>query len=299
MATIKRIIIVLAAALLFVGCKTAADKPLTISVMSYNIRLGVGKDGDNSWEFRKPATAAMLKELQPDMFGVQEAYPMQIDYIHQECPEYASYGIGRDDGKEEGEHMSIFYKKDKFELLSSETFWLSETPEVPSFGWDAACRRTATSVLLKHKKTGKKLFYVNTHLDHVGDTARLEGLKLIVERIKSMNPDGLPLILTGDFNMMPKQKPILELDKMMNSARRFAVKTDNLATFNAWKKPLEQAAIDPDFKAVDPENLIIDYIYYTPGQVVSVPFFETVTKTFADIPFISDHYPVRALIELK
>lgn len=299
MATIKRIIIVLAAALLFVGCKTAADKPLTISVMSYNIRLGVGKDGDNSWEFRKPATAAMLKELQPDMFGVQEAYPMQIDYIHQECPEYASYGIGRDDGKEEGEHMSIFYKKDKFELLSSETFWLSETPEVPSFGWDAACRRTATSVLLKHKKTGKKLFYVNTHLDHVGDTARLEGLKLIVERIKSMNPDGLPLILTGDFNMMPKQKPILELDKMMNSARRFAVKTDNLATFNAWKKPLEQAAIDPDFKAVDPENLIIDYIYYTPGQVVSVPLFETVTKTFADIPFISDHYPVRALIELK
>ena len=176
--------------------------------------------------------------------------------------------------------MSIFYNKKTVKMLKWGTFWLSETPDVPSFGWDAKCRRTATWALLKHKKSGKKFYFVNTHLDHVGWEARKKGLKLIVDRIDSINPEGYPMVLTGDFNMTPDRPEMEELNTLMQDTREIAPVTDHYATFHGWGK------VDKD---------IIDYIYVKGwSKCIS---YETIRKAYADRKFISDHYPIKAVLE--
>lgn len=277
----KKFVLILAAALSLVPWISSAKKvsgPDTLSVISFNIRMGEGKDGTNSWQFRCPATIYMLRDKQPDIFGLQEAYDYQVLFIRENMLDYKSVGVGREDGKHEGEHMSIFYNKKKISLLKWGTFWLSETPEKPSMGWDAACFRTATWALMKDKRSGHKFYYVNTHLDHVGKTAQKEGLALIVERIREINPEGFPMVLTGDFNVESSDPVLTDLNKMMKDARVSAERTDSLNSFNGWGK----------------SSSIIDYIYYSGFS--SCPKFETVQKKYGDFPFISDHYPVRAVL---
>ena len=244
--------------------------------MSYNIRLGVGKDGTNAWQFRCPATIAMLEAQKPDVFGVQEAYDFQIKFIEEYCKDYKNVGVGREDGKKKGEHMSIFWNKKTVSLIKWGTFWLSETPEKPSMGWDAHCIRTATWALMKDKKTGKKFYFVNTHLDHMGAEAQKNGLKLIVDRIDSINPEGYPMVLTGDFNIKPNNPALVDLDKKMQSTRKIAAKTDNENTFNGW--------------SIKKTDMIIDYIYVSGFS--ECPEYKTVTEKYYERPFVSDHYPV-------
>ena len=251
-----------------------------LKVMSYNIRMGIAKDGTNSWEFRCPATIEMLNAQKPDVFGVQEAFEFQIRFIEEYCRDYKSVGVGRDDGKKKGEYMSIFWNKKTVSLLKWGTFWLSETPDKPSKGWDAHCRRTATWALMKDKKTGKKFYFVNTHLDHKGKEAQKNGLKLIVDRIESINPQGYPMILTGDFNIKPDNAALTELDSRMQSTRKIAADTDNHNTFNGW--------------SVKPTDNVIDYIYISGFS--SCPQYKTVTEKFAERPFVSDHYPIFARV---
>jgi len=267
------------------SCKqnsSAAEESL--KVISYNIRYGKANDGENSWDNRKAATIEMLKDKQPDVFGVQEAYYFQIDYITENCPQYKSFGIGRECNphdsnvslEKRGEHMSIFYNTRKVEFIDGGTYWLSETPDVCSKGWDAQCKRTATWTLLKLKDSGKKFFYVNTHLDHVGKIAQKNGLALIVDKIASMNPEGLPMILTGDFNVFPDDEVLTDLNKIMLNARDNAVDSDNTASFNGWGT----------------SEKIIDYIYYSGFK--SCQNFKVISRQYAGVPFISDHYPIIA-----
>lgn len=249
--------------------------------MSYNIRLNTESDGTNAWMYRCPATLEMLKDQKPDVFGVQEALPEQVRFLEEWADGYECVGVGRDDGKKKGEHMSIFWNKKTVKLLKWGTYWLSETPDTPSKGWDAACMRTATWALMKDKKTGKKFYFVNTHLDHKGRQAQKNGLKVIVERIAEMNKEGYPMVLTGDFNVRPDNICLIDLDRMMTSTRKIAKKTDNHATYNGWGRS-------------DAGN-IIDYIYVSGFS--SVPEYQTVTKKFGKIAFISDHYPVMSVLE--
>lgn len=251
-----------------------------LKVMSYNIRMGIAKDGTNSWEFRCPATIEMLNAQKPDVFGVQEAFEFQIRFIEEYCRDYKSVGVGRDDGKKKGEYMSIFWNKKTVSLLKWGTFWLSETPDKPSKGWDAHCRRTATWALMKDKKTGKKFYFVNTHLDHKGKEAQKNGLKLIVDRIESINPQGYPMVLTGDFNIKPDNAALVGLDSRMQSTRKIAADTDNHNTFNGW--------------SVKPTDSVIDYIYISGFS--SCPQYKTVTEKYAERPFVSDHYPIFARV---
>ena len=246
-----------------------------LKVMSYNIRLGSAQDGTNSWALRYTATGKMLEDQKPDVFGVQEALEYQVRYIEEMCG-YESVGVGRENGKKEGEHMSIFWNKKTVSMLKWGTFWLSDTPEKPSKGWDAECFRTATWALMKDKKTGKKFYFVNTHLDHKGTEAQKNGLKLIVDRIAEINPDGLPMVLTGDFNIEPKNPALKDLDARMQSTRKIAEKTDDHATYNGWGK----------------SSTMIDYIYVSGFS--SCPEYQTVTKRYEDRKFISDHYPIFA-----
>ena len=262
----------------FVSSAQKQTKDHDLKVMSYNIRMGAAKDGTNSWEYRYPATALMLEDQKPDVFGVQEAFNYQIRFIEDNFMDYECVGVGRDDGKQKGEFMSIFWNKKTVKMLKWGTFWLSETPEKPSMGWDAACKRTATWALMKDKKTGKQFYFVNTHLDHRGAEAQRKGLELIVERIAQINPKGYPMVLTGDFNVKPDNAALKDLDTKMQSARKIAPRTDNHPTFNNWGK------IKPD--------MVIDYIYVSGFS--ACPEYHTVTEKYGTWKYVSDHYPIYA-----
>ena len=276
----KRIILFALAALVAFPQFAAAQKNESegLKVMSYNIRYGSAEDGTNSWKYRWPATVEMLNEVKPDVFGVQEALDFQVEFVSEMVRDYKGYGVGREDGKHDGEHMAIFWNKKTVKMMKSGTFWLSETPEKPSMGWDAACYRTATWALMKDKKTGKKFYFVNTHLDHEGEEAQKNGLKLIVDRIASINPEGYPMVLTGDFNIKPTNPALVNLDARMQSTRKIADKTDNRNTFNGW--------------STAKTDKIIDYIYISGFS--GCPEYRTVTEKYADKAFVSDHYPVYA-----
>lgn len=245
-----------------------------VKVISYNIRFANKKDGANIWQNRAKASPAMIKDYAPDVFGVQEALAVQLEYLDGKLPQYSFVGVGREDGRKKGETMAIFYNTRKVRLLDWGTYWLSETPEKPSRGWDADCKRTATWTLMEMKGSGKKFFYVNTHLDHRGDMAQQKGLELILERIAAMNPEGLPMILTGDFNVEPDAPVLYGLNAKMTDARRSALMTDSRATFNAWGKSAS----------------IIDYIYHS--GFTECAEFETIVRQYKDVLYISDHYPI-------
>lgn len=279
----KKTLYLLIALSLIASIQVNAKKPSgpdRIKVISYNVRLGTADDGTNSWNYRYPMSAMMIEDQKPDIFGLQEAFDFQRNYIEEYTEGYKSVGVGRDDGKKKGEQMAIFYNTKTIKLLKWGTFWLSPTPDTPSKGWDAACYRTATWALLKDKKSGNKFWYVNTHLDHVGAEARRNGLNLIVEKIREINPDGYPMVLTGDFNVTPDDPCLVDLDKMMVSARDAAVKTDKGTTYNNWGKNMDGQPID--------------YIYYSGFS--SCPVFEVIRKPYGERKFISDHFPISAVL---
>ena len=234
----KRFVHIVIAVLAMLPQAVMAQNEEGLKVMSYNIRMGSANDGTNSWHMRYPATAEMIKDQAPDVFGVQEALDYQINFIDINFPEYKNVGVGREDGKKEGEFMSIFW----------------------------------------NKKTGRKFYFVNTHLDHKGKEAQKNGLKLIVDRVSQINPEGYPMVLTGDFNIEPDNANLAELDSRMQSARKIAAKTDSHDTFNGWGK----------------SSGIIDYIYVSGFS--SCPEYQTVTKKYYNRKFISDHYPVSATL---
>lgn len=275
------LVIAVVAAVAFVSCREK-QSPDEMTVMSYNIRLGVADDGDNSWENRKDAAVAMLCGQMPDIFGVQEAYQFQADYITDCIPQYKWVGVGREDGglngNVSGEIMAIFYNSDKIDLDRWGTYWLSETPDTVSKGWDAACRRTATWALLKHKVSGKPFYYVNTHLDHVGRLAQHNGLQLVVDSIKAMNPEGYPMVLTGDFNVQPCDSVLIDIDKLMLSARREAPETDTLETYHDWNYN---------------SHYVIDHIYYSGFK--NCLKFKVLRNKYLGRD-VSDHYPVVAVL---
>jgi endonuclease/exonuclease/phosphatase family metal-dependent hydrolase len=266
----KRTVALLIAAMLMQLALNAQD----LKVISYNIRNSAANDGTNSWIYRYAATGEMLKDQQADIFGLQEALHDQIYFLEQNFKDYKRFGSGRDDGKKKGEYTAIFWNKKTLSFIDGGMFWLSETPEKASKGWDAECTRTATWVIFKDKETGKKFYCVNTHLDHVGKEARRNGLRLIMDRIAQMNKAGLPLILMGDFNMKPGDASLADVEAEMVNARKAAQKTDGAGTFNNWGKTSE----------------IIDYIFYTGFS--ACPEYQTVTKRYAERKFVSDHFPI-------
>ena len=262
----------ISAAALALGLLAGCDRSGSIVVMSYNVRNSSANDGDNAWELRRSATPAMLADLKPDVFGVQEALPDQEEYILETCPQYKCYGIGRNDGFE-GERMDVFYNTERLKLEDYGTWWLSETPDVPSTGWDAKYPRTATWALLKDIKFGKRFYLVNTHLDHKGVNARRNGLAMVVDKIREMNPD-IPLILMGDFNVEPGDSCLVDVDRLLLSARVCAKHSDDTPSFNGFRGP----------------EKTIDYIYFSGFK--GAADFAVVTKEYDGKPFISDHYPI-------
>lgn len=273
----KLLFAILAAAVALSSCCQQAKDSL--KVMSFNVRNAKAADGDNAWELRRSATIAMLDEVQPDVFGLQEAYPEQEEYITSERPKYVAYGIGRNDGIE-GERMSVVYNTETLQMLECGTWWLSETPDIPSVGWDAKYPRTATWALLKDLRCGREFYLVNTHLDHRGVLARRYGLAMVMDLIRQMNSD-TPLILMGDFNVEPGDECLSDVEARMCNARSSAKVTEDTPSFNGFKE--------------SEGHKTIDYIYYKGFS--GAESFKVLNQPFDGKPFISDHYPIVATID--
>jgi len=256
-----------------------------LKVMTYNIRLSLESDKENSWDNRKQDALALMNYYHPDYFGVQEAVPHQMTDIKTGLKDYDYVGVGRDDGKNQGEYSAIFYDKNKLDVLKSGTFWLSETPEKPSKGWDAAYNRVCTYALFKLKKSGKMFYAFNVHFDHVGNIARVNSSKLILEKIKELNTENLPLTLTGDFNLTDETEPIKIISKSLDNAYYHSKKPHYgpKGTFTAF-----------DVNTVPKER--IDYIFVKGFLTETI---RTINDRRENLLYPSDHFPILAKIEFK
>lgn len=243
-----------------------------LKIMSFNV-LCAGTN-ENAWQNRIERVAGLIGRHAPDTIGLQEAHEGWMDALTAALPEYDYVGVGRDDGERGGEFSPVFFRKDRFSVLNSGTFWLSETPDLPSKGWDAACRRVCTYAQLFDKQEQKAFFHYNTHLDHVGGTAQIEGAKLIVKA--AAENASLPVLVTGDFNITPGS----DVYQIMQSAGFFDIReaapdTDQTYTFHNFNR----------------EQKIIDYIWS--NNHVQAKRFKVITQVHEGrAP--SDHYPVEA-----
>lgn len=256
-----------------------AKSPIEIKVISFNIRT-VARDGDNNWKNRRHATRNMLNMHNPDIFGLQEAMKPHLKYIDKFFPQYKRVGVGRDNGKRAGETMAIYYNAARFDLLDSGTFWLSETPDKVTVGWDAACFRTVTWVQVRDKESQKVLYYFNTHLDHRGRVAQAESIKLIVDRIKEIANPHAAVILGGDFNVVPEDPLLAPLHEFMLDARASATVAEEKGTFNAFGR--------------QEDPYVIDHMFYC-GSKIECSEYHILDGDYG-APFISDHYPIEIVL---
>lgn len=247
--------------------------------MTYNIRYGNAADGENHWNNRKEFLQGQMAFYKPDIIGIQEALHFQVHFIDSSFVNYNFVGVGRDDGKEKGEYSAIFYNKDKFKNLKQDTFWLSETPDKISVGWDAAMERICTYTLLEDKITKQKFWIFNTHFDHIGEQARIESAQLIYNKINAINVDNFPVILMGDFNLKPDSKPIVFLADKLNDAMK-----------GSLEKPFGPTGTFNGFKFNEPVTDRIDYIFTSKKNMEVLQY--AVLSDSKDCKYPSDHLPV-------
>ncbi|RDC66157.1 endonuclease/exonuclease/phosphatase family protein [Adhaeribacter pallidiroseus] len=255
-----------------------------LRVGTFNIRYDNPQDVGNLWVDRAPVVANLIRFHDFDIFGTQEALKNQLDDINKTLPQYTRYGKGRDDGQEKGEHSAIFFKKDRFKLLKNGDFWLSQTPDKPSLGWDATCcKRICSWVYLQDQQTKKKFYFFNAHYDHQGVQARQESSKLILQKIKEI-AGAEPVIFTGDLNG----------DRSSEWYQAIANSGQVSDTFKAVKDPYaNNASFNAFGKKLDGDE-VIDHVFAT-------SHFKTLkwgilTDTYHG-KFPSDHFPV--LVELS
>lgn len=260
-------------------------------VMSYNIRNSFANDGDYSWINRREATVRMLTESKPMVVGMQEVCPDQKAFLDSALTGYKHIGVGRDDGLNKGEIMSVFYDTSSVEVLRWGTFWLSETPDKPSQGWDAACRRTCTWAVMTDRRSGDSFLFYNTHLDHVGKVARKMEVQLIADSIKAMTERlGIEKVfLTGDFNTSASNEIFKPLKDVLKEAREVCPITDHGYTYNGFGK------VNPDINSNildsngnSDNEVAIDHIFFNGANAVK---FQVLRDNYG-IPFVSDHFPV-------
>lgn len=255
-----------------------------LRVMSYNIRYDNPADGPNAWSNRKAFLVDQVKKVDPDILGVQESLPAQVEYLSHSLPGYGRAGVGRDENGS-GESTTIFFRLDRFEMTESRMFWLSETPEVMSKGWDAAIRRICTYVRLRDRKSGQNLLVLNTHFDHVGMYARRKSAELLNQKIAELNKEDHPVILLGDFNAKPDSSPVEILKYYLRDARLIAsnVTRPQQGSYNA-------------FDASKPAEDLIDHIFVS-GDFDVMSYSMPVETLEGRYP--SDHFPIVAEIRLR
>lgn len=279
------------------------------NLATYNIRY-LSKDDSikgNTWSRRCPVIADMVRLHDFDIFGTQEGLKSQLETLKAKLPGYDYIGVAREDGKVNGEHSAIFYDTNLFDVVDHGDFWLSETPDRPGLGWDAACVRICTWGKFRHKPSGKEFLYFNLHMDHVGKTARIESGKLIQKKIREFGSD-LPTFLSGDFNVDQNNecyRSICESGVFNDSYEKAAYRSARTGTFNDWKT-----------NGYSPSR--IDHIFVTPGikvqkygiltdtyRTTDNPDYQNLTSDGFDVDIFpyderlpSDHFPVKITVEI-
>lgn len=247
----------------------------TFTAASYNLRQANHSDSvaGNGWGRRLPHVAQLIRFHGFDIFGTQEGFRHQLDSLKSRMPGYEYTGVAREDGKQRGEHSAIFYRTDMFELLDHGDFWLSETPEKPGLGWDAACVRICSWGKFRHKPSGQELVFFNLHMDHVGKKARVESAKLVHARIQAI-ADTLPAIVTGDFNVD-------------QSHQSYATMTQDGKLVDAYEVANMRYAPNGTFNSYQTDGFStsrIDHVFLTPG--IEVLKYGVLTDTYRtpDLP---------------
>lgn len=263
------------------------DGKVRVAWATFNVRYDNPGDSLNSWLYRRDTVCGFIRTRGLDVVGMQEVLHGQLEDLKAGLPGYAAVGVGRDDGKQAGEYSPLFYRADKFELLDSSTFWLSQYPDSAGFiGWDGACTRIATWAKLRDRATGKVFMAVNTHFDHVGTEARRQGALLIIRRIKDIVGDR-PAVLTGDFNVNDRSEAYRTLttnDFVLRDAYKIADRRTGPAyTFHDFgREPMERREK-------------IDFIFVTPH--VKVLRADIAPNPETPTGYLSDHNPHMALLE--
>ena len=252
-----------------------------LQAMSFNIRYDNPSDGKNNWQYRVPKVTAMFDKHDVDFGGLQEVLHHQLGELEQALPAYEFVGVGRDDGKTQGEYAPIFFRKADFTLLNSDTIWLSETPdEVGSRGWDAALPRITSFATLQHKASGAKILLGSAHYDHRGKGARRNSGAVIHDYISAQlgANDIEMVVLTGDFNDIPNSPTTkaIENKNCLFDARRMAQeKSGPNSTWNGFRSV---AAYER-----------LDYIFTNPATPI---LSHVIDDSKIDGRFPSDHLPV-------
>ncbi len=273
--------LVLIVAILITGSMIGQE----VKLMTYNIKYANENDGSNSWSKRQKFITNQLKFYEPDLFGVQEALQIQMDHFKDSLNGYDYIGVGREDGKKQGEYSAIFYKKEQYQVLESGTFWLSETPSKVSTGWDAALPRICTYGLFEEIETGKKFWYFNTHFDHMGVKARTNSAQFILDKISEINSENRPVFLSGDFNLEPDSEGIQLIKKTLKDSKEIAetVSYGSEGTFNGFNFD-EAVTRRIDYIFVNDQVQIEKYAVLSDSKLKHYP---------------SDHFPVLVSAELK
>ena len=253
------------------------------TIISYNIRYDNRWDKENLWSLRKNRLSQLLLDYDPSIFGIQEGLLNQVEWIDSTLRNYNYIGVGRDDGKGKGEFCAIYFDTTRYEVMESSTFWLSDTPNKVSVGWDAELERICTYGLFKKKMSGKMVWVFNAHFDHVGGIARKKSSELILKTIKEVNTQSLPVVLMGDFNSNPDSDPIKIFKNNLEDALEISstrLKGPN-GTFNGFDKR-------------HPLNNRIDYIFVKGMEVIS---YRHIDDRLSNNRHISDHLPVMISVQ--
>tara|TARA_B100000949_G_scaffold34086_1_gene27692 strand:- start:267 stop:1139 length:873 start_codon:yes stop_codon:yes gene_type:complete len=272
---------ILSASVLFTFSSIIYPQPH--SIISYNIRYDNNWDVENSWKIRRNKINQILVQYSPSIIGIQEGLLNQVQYIDSSLINHDYVGIGRDDGKEKGEFCAIYYDTTRYVLLKDSTFWLSETPDTVSIGWDAALERICTYCLLTDRITKKEFWVFNTHFDHIGVIARERSSELILNRINKINGRSLPIILMGDFNSIPDSPPVIEIKTELSDALQISLEKlkGPRGTFNGFNENL-------------PIEKRIDYIFTNNLKILS---YTHINDRLNNNRHISDHLPVMVIIQ--
>ena len=274
----SRIEIYLLLLLVCFGLNTAAQ----VSLMTFNLRYDNKNDGENRWEYRKADVATLVVKYKPGILGIQEGLYHQVTYLDSVLTNYSYVGVGRDDGLQAGEYTAIFFDTAQFKLLFTQTYWLSETPEKPSKGWDAALPRITTYASLIAVDSGDTLHIFNCHFDHIGELARINASKLLLQLIAAQGLQNSAVVVMGDFNSTPDSESIKQLKKELADALEVCLSpaTGEFGTFNG-------------FGAASQPYARIDYVFV---KNLSVTTFACLTDHRANGLFISDHFPLFATL---
>lgn len=250
---------------------------MSIKIISQNVMCWE-KENIGTYAIRRPLLKKVFRNYNADIIGMQEVTNVWEEYFDKDLKDFKKLLVYR--GRKNKEAVPIFWKDDKLEALDHGHFWLSETPDTESFGWNAACLRITCWILFKIKENGKIFAFVNTHLDHISEEARINGLKLIRNFTEKHFGKDTPLVLTGDFNALPDSETVKNANKLFNDARKVAKETTDEITFHGYS---------------DSTNQIIDYIYLSSD--ISCDKFQVIKEFDSGNPQ-SDHYGLLAEINI-